>query len=262
MYDSILLFGRLDPALLQRCPLPAIQALPTAEWKASVLKYSRDQQRWVSLLGKYLLLQGLRIMGYAPETRRPELRHSPHGRPYLVNGPDFNLSHSEGWVVCALVPEGRIGVDLQAETRRDRARLSQVFSEHEIRLIESEQRSAAYFWSRKEALSKAIGLGMRLPYRQLEVIDHRVEYEAVDYYLHRIQTPPGYCGHLASTRRLALSYVQHLDLAAGSGAVRPRLRLARFCLQQLSGGPQPVRTLGLARSPQIKIPREATPVLH
>jgi 4'-phosphopantetheinyl transferase len=242
--------------------MPAIQALPTAEWKASVLKYSRDQQRWISLLGKYLILRGLRIMGYDPKVRRPVLRHSPYGRPYLMHGPDFNLSHSEDWVVCALVPEGRVGVDLQSETQRDRARLRQVFTEHEIRLVESEERSAAYFWSRKEALSKAIGLGMRLPYRQLEVIDHRVEHDAVGYYLHGIQAPAGYRGHLASTRRLALSYVQHLDLEPVAGASRPRLRLDRFCLQQLSGGPEPVRTLGLARSPQTKIPRELNPVLH
>lgn len=260
MYDNILLYGQLDESLLQMSPLPAIQALPDAEWKAAVLKYRRDQQRWTSLLGKYLLLHGLRLMGYSESGRQPKLAYGPYGRPRIKGGPDFNLTHSDTWVACALVPEGRIGIDLQADTQRDKSRLVQVFAPDEIRLIEAGEHSAAYFWSRKEALSKAIGLGMRLPYHRQEVIDSRVEHGGVRYYLQGLTAPRGFQGHLAGTRLLRLSYVQYLALEPVADQVLPRLRLRRFCLQQPAFGSAPSRSLGLALAGADKIPGGTSPV--
>ena len=106
---------------------------------------------------------------------------SDHGKPFaLVNEEpaaiSFNLSHSRKHGLIALVPHGRLGVDVEEYVpRRDFDELSEaVFGPHEqsaIACVRGRDRVQLFFrlWTIKEALIKALGLGFTLDVSQFEV---------------------------------------------------------------------------------------------
>lgn len=97
---------------------------------------------------------------------------SPHGKPSLTNNQrgkiEFNLSHSEDLAVVAVSFGSILGVDVeQVREMPDWPQMaSQFFSHAEIAAIERvppAEKSTMFlrFWTRKEALLKAIGTGLQ-----------------------------------------------------------------------------------------------------
>ncbi|MDR2615944.1 MAG: 4'-phosphopantetheinyl transferase superfamily protein [Oscillospiraceae bacterium] len=95
-----------------------------------------------------------------------------HGKPELAGHPDvhFNISHSGRYVVCAVGDEP-VGVDVQeAPAGRNYLRIAErFFHPDELEYISSfpagEPRAAAFtaIWTKKEAYTKLLGLGLALP---------------------------------------------------------------------------------------------------
>lgn len=96
------------------------------------------------------------------------------GRPLLscVGDIDFNLSHTNGMAVVAVarhklgvdVERLRAGLDLQGLGRR-------VLSPRERETLEGEQGLKRFFeyWTLKEAYAKALGIGIRMPFRDIDL---------------------------------------------------------------------------------------------
>ena len=107
--------------------------------------------------------------GQAPESIR--FAYAQHGKPYLPETElEFNLSHSGGIGLIALVRSRRVGVDV--EQIRDlpdgEAVARRYFAPAEVEeflACNSNERMAAFFngWTRKEAFIKAIGDGLTCP---------------------------------------------------------------------------------------------------
>ena len=106
---------------------------------------------------------------------------SDHGKPFALVDEEpaaisFNLSHSGEHGLIALVPHGRLGVDVEeCVPRRDFDELSEaVFGPHEqsaLARVCGRDRVKLFFrlWTIKEALIKALGLGFTLDATQFEV---------------------------------------------------------------------------------------------
>ncbi|MEM1349721.1 MAG: 4'-phosphopantetheinyl transferase superfamily protein [Myxococcota bacterium] len=108
-----------------------------------------------------------------------QLAIDPMHKPYLAEHPEihFNLSHSESVGLLGLTRGVSIGVDVEDTTRRvdfealiprvargpERARLEEAADEGHRREL--------FFrlWTRKEAVMKAIGVGLGIDPRELEV---------------------------------------------------------------------------------------------
>ena len=145
----------------------ATDILPVAEVKTAV-RAPDPVVRRRRLAGRVLLRTAIaERMGARPEELVFEL--GPHGKPHVVRGPSFNLSHSERFLALAIRPSGRVGIDL--EVIRHSPDLAAVARRH---FTDSEQRAIAtsrdgptqaFFrvWVRKEALLKAVGSGLALP---------------------------------------------------------------------------------------------------
>lgn len=98
----------------------------------------------------------------AERFRKPFVRH-----PYAA-GLDFSITHSGGWVACCLAERHKVGVDLEpedrevpAETEQIAARILTACEMAVFRHLDPPVRRAVFFefWRRKEALTKAAGLG-------------------------------------------------------------------------------------------------------
>jgi len=96
------------------------------------------------------------------EKGRPEIAHPPSSLR-------FNLSNTHGLVVCAVVREVDVGVDVEPLDRRWSMRIAErYFSPAEVaalRTLPEEARARRFLdlWTLKESYIKARGLGLALP---------------------------------------------------------------------------------------------------
>ena len=109
---------------------------------------------------KELLSEKAEVTDYA-------YRYGEMGKPYFVDErlPFFNLSHAGGLVILA-VSDREVGADIQnMRSQREKNMAERFFSGEESRAVsEDETREVFYkLWSRKEALGKCTGEGVR-PY--------------------------------------------------------------------------------------------------
>jgi 4'-phosphopantetheinyl transferase len=109
---------------------------------------------------------------------RIELSYGEHGKPYIANGPHFNLAHSHDVVVYAISGSRAVGIDIEhlhaVDDLTTVAGLCFTPSEHALftRLTsESQQRDMFYrTWTAKEAVLKASGYGFHIPMTSVAVL--------------------------------------------------------------------------------------------
>lgn len=105
------------------------------------------------------------------------------GQPYLL-GPDgarlpgcLSISHREGQALCALSfqPGARLGADLEWVEPRDPIFIADYLGLHERQLalgVDGDLRDffVTLAWSAKEAAFKALGTGLRMDTRRIEIV--------------------------------------------------------------------------------------------
>ena len=98
--------------------------------------------------------------------------YGPHGKPHLRDHPycGFNLSHSQGVALIAILDPGTVGVDVEVVRAVPDARTlaQQYFRPDECALLDALEPpgvDAAFLrgWTRKEACLKAVGTGLAAP---------------------------------------------------------------------------------------------------
>lgn len=118
------------------------------------------------------LLTRLLDHGYgAGAGERWPLDRTDGGRPYLrgSDAPGISLAHSGSWLACAAAAGRRVGIDIEAAKPRDWVALSDHFLHSAeadwVRAAVGRERDLRAYacWCRKEALLKAVGIGLVVP---------------------------------------------------------------------------------------------------
>lgn len=137
--------------------------------RADRFRFPSDRDRFIA--GRAILRAVLgRYLNLAPQ--QLQFGYEAKGKPYLsasIGQPvlQFNLSHSQEWMLCAVTYQHRVGIDL--ECIRPVADLEQLTNrfflprEHDaIHALPAEHQQSAFFryWTCKEAILKAIGTGL------------------------------------------------------------------------------------------------------
>ncbi|MCQ9134225.1 4'-phosphopantetheinyl transferase superfamily protein [Streptomyces sp. IBSBF 2807] len=106
------------------------------------------------------------------------LEPPPHGSPWSGPGPDFSVAHSGAVIGVAVCENGRVGLDVEeADVRLDVDPAARVaLAASELAALYGRPpaaRKAAFLrtWTRKEAVLKALGVGLGAPLRALELSD-------------------------------------------------------------------------------------------
>ncbi|TVT53604.1 4'-phosphopantetheinyl transferase superfamily protein [Amycolatopsis rhizosphaerae] len=147
---------------------------PVEQERHRAYRQDIDRRRFLTgrVLAKTILGQHL---GLAPADVRFDATcddcGKPHGKPRLP-GTEFSISHSGDRIGLA-VAGAPVGLDVESDTRRaDDSLISYALNETELQALAglgSTERTAAFFryWTRKEALMKATGKGLRIPLRSI-----------------------------------------------------------------------------------------------
>lgn len=158
--------------------------------------------RQLSVAGKLLLIQLLKNLGLDRKLSLSHLKFSPYNRPYFTDGFDFNISHSGNFAICCGVLNGKVGVDIEQIKTIDLDDFISHFSENEWNKINrSSDRGESFyhFWTRKEAVLKAIGTGFQIPLSSVDVTAEQVDYDGHTYYLRSLAIGDTYKCHIATT---------------------------------------------------------------
>ena len=94
--------------------------------------------------------------------RPSQLRYTALGKPYAPGFPEFSISHSGAWVVCALAAVGSIGVDVEA-------------------VLVGSRRAALASWTVKEATLKAAGARLQ-DFAQVQLRGSRLHFQDQRWY--------------------------------------------------------------------------------
>ncbi len=129
--------------------------------------------------GRWLLRQLLTRTLVSRSPRQWEFTFNACGKPSLVGfaGMHFNISHTQGLIVCALSEERAIGVDIESLKRQVSWRevAGDYFTPREIDDIEDTTPQAQCtkffkYWTLKESLLKAMGLGFTAQPRNISFL--------------------------------------------------------------------------------------------
>lgn len=155
------------------------QTLSTEEYQRAE-KFAFELHRVRFIAGRGLLRTILgKYSGLKPASIR--FRYNTYGKPALVSGNAgnslyFNISHSNDKALFAVTRSGEIGVDIEFHNEQtDIGQAGSIaFSSTELAALRSQPPGRQHnvffqFWTRKEALIKAIGQGLTLPLQKIDV---------------------------------------------------------------------------------------------
>jgi 4'-phosphopantetheinyl transferase len=204
----------LDPEWLRRLS----EALPPAMHEEA-LRFVQpvDQARYS--LGRHLISRLV-----AGQTRPADglqgWRADHYGRPSLPGLPPFNLTHS-GQLVALCWRERPEGAALGLDVERIRPLDLELFGpymsgEEWDRIAASPEPMELFFhyWTAKEAVMKAEGLGFHLPIEQIALQGHLARVEGRIWHLHPLDLASGYAAHLACPEAEPQLKVEHWDAGA------------------------------------------------
>jgi 4'-phosphopantetheinyl transferase len=160
--------------------LPQLQDLLSDDEKERAGRFHFEKNR-----AEYVLTRGrLRILLASYLSSSPLdlcFSYSTHGKPGLSKpapaaGLSFNVSHTDGFAICAFARNRKIGIDVEHVRKNFDAeqiaeRFFSVAERAALRNLPEERRHEAFFrcWTRKEAYIKAIGEGLSHPLHQFDV---------------------------------------------------------------------------------------------
>ena len=154
--------------------LKDLQSLPA--WRGEkALQYKKLDDRKRSVLA-FVLLQRAQREEYGI-TEIPEFVYNEFGKPSLPNLPiHFSLSHCKDAVACA-VSDHNIGIDMESIVPYNPDVARRVCSPAELEMLEKSTNKDVEFikiWTAKEAVSKYEGMGLSLPFAEIDVSKYAV----------------------------------------------------------------------------------------
>lgn len=199
----------------------ALRAIPPALHQ-QVLSYQDPADRQARLAGKLLLSKMLRISGTAHTLT--DLRYTPDHKPYIEKCFDFNITHTQGLVACAAATAGRIGLDAELIRGVDITDYHDVFTPAEWNMLRLDTHEHTFWdlWTRKEALAKASGMGMKLDLSALDARESPVAVSGELFHLHKIDPGKNFSAYVAVSesdpdgrREININEVNTMELLTG-----------------------------------------------
>lgn len=131
------------------------------------------------LAGRYAVKSGLLKLKPAQlkytGLNRIEVLNQESSAPYLVQFPELQISITHSYPYCiGVISEYPIGVDLEKIMPLRESLINNYFHPNEIQNlaakkdIEQYQTQAILYWTRKEAVSKLLKLGLKMDFKQLD----------------------------------------------------------------------------------------------
>jgi 4'-phosphopantetheinyl transferase len=180
-----------DHPELERAEAPSLLLSPSEEALLAALRYPKRRHKWIlgRIAAKSVLLKAIAEReGRARAARDVSVLNEPSGQPYAVLEGEgrlpwpLSISHRAEWGVAALGKESvrALGIDLETVETRSEDFMKDFFTPEESQEVEhaaNRMLELSRIWSAKEAVLKALGVGLRIDTRTIRILppDARVD---------------------------------------------------------------------------------------
>lgn len=133
------------------------------KFQDDISTYKHQKSAQDSLLGKLLLKYGFKKI--APTYTLQDIQIGNRERPYIDDKIDFNIAHSGEYIICAIVQNSRVGIDIEKHRNINVDLFTKYFNEEEWYEIQSaNSKEDAFFnlWTIKESAIKYDGRGVEM----------------------------------------------------------------------------------------------------
>ena len=188
-----------------------LEQLPASKRDSLQRRLQHDKQR-LSLIGWQLLRYGMQQAGNTSFSLQ-QIEFPEHGKPYVPDQWDFNITHSGKLVACAFSRQGHIGIDVERHRDVEPQRFARYFSDDELAWMGHDAQRFVDLWTRKEAVIKASGIGLKGLSKVVTAQNMTAHDAQQQWYLHKLELDMDYCGHVAIDDASArIESVQEINL--------------------------------------------------
>ncbi|HET8963075.1 MAG TPA: 4'-phosphopantetheinyl transferase superfamily protein [Chitinophagales bacterium] len=126
-----------------------------------------------------------------------------NNKPFIVGWHSFNISHSVEMVVFAY-GSNNIGIDIEKKVKLDFKEIMRNFHPEEQEYINNSEHIQKTFydiWVKKEAMLKAIGIGIINGLKEFSCINESVSYKGNDWHFHSFSIHSDYISYVCSLNK-------------------------------------------------------------
>lgn len=150
----------------------------SSERQNRIKRFHFDKDKIISLFAELLMRSEISRQLDIP-TEKIELGYSEHGKPFLMNYPNyyFSVSHS-GNCIAFVSDKNPIGIDVEQIGDGNLDIAKRFFTENEFEFIRnSKEPKLAFYqiWTAKEAYVKMLGLGLSKSFNSFDVLSDKLK---------------------------------------------------------------------------------------
>ncbi|MBF0465877.1 MAG: 4'-phosphopantetheinyl transferase superfamily protein [Nitrospirae bacterium] len=134
--------------------------------RQNIRRFLRWQDREAALYGRLLLASGIDKFFKDFKLTLHDILINEWGRPFFKDsGIDFNISHTDGCVVCIITDDGRVGIDIEFIKPIDTDGFQKYMDTLQWKEIATDSSCKSFYkyWTMKESVIKAEGRGLSIP---------------------------------------------------------------------------------------------------
>jgi phosphopantetheinyl transferase len=183
-------------------------------------KFSMPKKKLQWLAGRYAIKRALQKGNRLPKKRLDfngiDVLSRENSAPYLPQFPDLRISITHSFPYCiGVVSNHAIGVDLEKIMELSGSLIYQYFHPNEIKSLtekagtEDYRTRAIIYWTRKEAVSKLLKLGLKMDFKQIDTVKDSVTCKEYNASLIRLISSQmiNYCISLAVEEEQIISHL-------------------------------------------------------
>lgn len=168
-----------------------------ATLQSKIVAYKKKEDRKRVIAGKALLAEAMKILDI--DYGLDKIKYTLHHRPYFDDSFDFNISHSDDFVVCAISRTNCVGIDIEKIRPVDINDLKIGFRDEDWRtVLDADDQLHAFFslWTKRESFLKALGIGFTQLLSAVNYNTNKIAWNQKEWSLRQITLHKNYCCHL------------------------------------------------------------------
>ncbi len=111
-----------------------------------------------------------------------DLHYNDIGKPFLSSNLSISNAYSDNLLSISLSVNNFIGLDVERILPINLAEYQFYFTKKEWIWMNNDLMKFYTLWTKKEALAKALGIGMDLAFNEIELLDDKISHKENDFY--------------------------------------------------------------------------------
>jgi 4'-phosphopantetheinyl transferase len=163
--------------------------------------YLHEKDKNAFYLGRYLLMKALIDLNYEPVLLK-KMNFTKFGKPYFNTDLNFSISHSGDYIGLVMHKNLKVGLDIEKIKAIPYMEYKGILNLTEKKHLNYTKKMADFYniWTKKEAFSKAIGMGLYISFETLNVVSNSFNYQGQEWFFMKLNVDKAYSVHISTEK--------------------------------------------------------------